>query len=237
MYIGQPSKVRSRRSSWTPTWSDRIATTSRCSEAEIISRKGGGFVPAVVVLVALLLTACSPDKTVDNSEPLPTQATGDACDFVSQHSADVSLGQSGVSSGGSKRYLAGSARNADGSKLNQARCKFSTKDGRELDVSVKPIGIPPYEEREIPATLKAGGADFVFPASEGQGFAAKGAQGQAAASAQLIRGDWYYLVVLTKQTDGRNPVDDVVAVLRQVVNQLGLPRSENLPRPSASPTS
>jgi hypothetical protein len=188
-----------------------------------------------VLVAAILLAGCTANKAVQNTEPLPTQATGDACDFVSKGSAETVLGGSGIATLGSKSDLQGS-RNADGSKLNLASCKLSVEGGKELSISVKPIGIPPYEEREIPAALKAGGADFVFPASEGQGVAKKGGQGQDAATAQLIRGDWYYFVDLTKPTEGRNPVDDCVAVLRQVVNQLGLPRSEHLPRPSASPS-
>ncbi|GAA1648918.1 hypothetical protein GCM10009744_45410 [Kribbella alba] len=200
-------------------------------------RRGSGFLPVLVVALAVALAGCTPDKAPQNTEPLPTQAIGDACGFVSQDSAEIALGETGLSPAGLKQDLAGTARNADGSKLNLAGCKFYAAGDKELDVSVKQIGIPPYEERAIPTALKDGGADFVFPASEGQGFAKKGEQGQPAATAQLIRGDWYYLVFLTKQTDGRNAVDDVVAVLRQVVDQLGLPRSENLPRPSASPTS
>lgn len=195
----------------------------------------GGFRSAVAVLAVVVLAGCTPDKTVENTEPLPTQAVGDACGFVSQQSAETALGASGLSGDGAKQDLAGSAKNPDGSKLNQAGCKFFAKDGNELNVSVKPIGIPPYEERAVPSLLKAGGTAFVFPTSEGQGVATSG--GDAAATARLIRGDWYYLVFLSKPTKNRNAVEDVVAILRQVVNQLGLPSVETLPRPTATPTS
>lgn len=180
--------------------------------------------------VLVLVAGCTPDKGEKSTEPLPTQAVGDACGFVSKESAETALGQSGLEGQGEKQDLAGSAKNPDGSKLNLAGCKFFAKDGNELNVSVKPIGIPPYEERAVPTLLKAGGAAFVFPESEGQGAVKTG--GDAAATAQFIRGDWYYLVVLSKPVEGRKPVDDVVAILRQVVNQLGLPSVETLPRPT-----
>jgi hypothetical protein len=180
-------------------------------------------------LAVVLLVGCTPDDVVESSEPLPTRAPADVCDFVSTESASIALGTKKFSVGGAKQDLRGSAKNPDGSKLNLAGCQFFRKDG-ELRISVELIGTPPYEERDVPTRLKAGGADFVFPAAEGQGVADAGGPGESAAVAQLIRGDWYYLVYLTKPTKGRNAVDDVVAILRQVVNQLGLPRSENLPR-------
>jgi hypothetical protein len=186
-------------------------------------------------LAVVLMAGCTSDKTVKNTEPLPTQAVGDACGFVSQRSAEIALGQSGLSGNGLKQDFPGTAKNPDGSKLNLAGCEFFAKDDHRLDVSVKLIGIPPYEERAVPSLLKAGGAEFVFPAADGQGVAVAGGPGEAAATAQLIRGDWYYLVELSKPTKGRNAVDDVVAILRQVVNQLGLPQSEHLPRPTPTP--
>jgi hypothetical protein len=203
----------------------------------INSMRHGVLRSAVAVLAVLVLAGCTPDKAVKNTESLPTQAAGEACGFVSQQSAEIALGQSGLSGNGLKQDFPGTAKNPDGSKLNLAGCEFFAKDDHRLDVSVKLIGIPPYEERAVPSLLEAGGAEFVFPAAEGKGVAVAGGPGEAAATAQLIRGDWYYLVYLSKPTKGRKAVDDVVAILRQVVNQLDLPSIETLPRPTPTPTS
>ena len=193
------------------------------------------FRSALAVAVAVVaLAGCTQDKA-KNTDPLPTQAVGDACGFVSKSSVEIALGQSGLEGQGLKQDLAGSAKNPDGSRLNLAGCKFFTKDGNELNVSVKPIGIPPYEERAVPTLLKAGSAAFVFPTSEGQGVAV-GPSSDQAAVARLIRGDWYYAVALSKPVSGRDAVADVVAILRQVVGQLGLPQVETLPRPTAGPS-
>jgi ABC-type amino acid transport substrate-binding protein len=190
---------------------------------------------AGMALAVVLLAACTPDDVVKDSGPLPTRGVGDVCGFVSKESASIALGTTKFSVGGAVQALPGAVKNPDGSKLNLAGCEFQRADGA-LNISVTLIGIPPYEEREIPNRLKAGDVDFVFPVAEGQGVAEAGGPGGQAAVAQLIRGDWYYLVILSKPTEGRNAVDDVVAILRQVVDELGLPRSENLPRPVATPT-
>jgi hypothetical protein len=191
----------------------------------------------VLVAAVMLLVSCSPDASKD-SAPLPTKAPGDlVCDFVSKESATVALGTSKFSVGGSVQNLIGSHKNADGSRLNLADCGFSTNARRTaLTVSVGQLGLSPVNDSEVVTALAAGKSTFTFPASEGAGYAQAGGQGENAAVAQLIRGDWRYFVGIEAKADNRDPVADAVALLRQVVNQLGLPRSEHLPRPAATPT-
>ncbi|NEA31520.1 hypothetical protein [Streptomyces sp. SID13031] len=129
-------------------------------------------------------------------------------------------------------------KNADGSKLNLAGCRFYTgAPGTALTITVSQLGSSPADYSRVVAALAAGKSTFVFPAAEGQGYGQAGEEGREAAVAQLIRGDWRYFVQITPRVEGRDAVADAVALLRQVVNQLGLPRSEHLPRPAAAPTS
>jgi hypothetical protein len=190
-----------------------------------------------LVAAALLLVSCSPDTSKD-SAPLPTKAPGDlVCDFVSKESAATALGTAKFSAGGSVENLVGSHRNADGSRLNLAGCDLGTNADRQaMTVAVSQLGSSPTDDSDVVAALAAGKSTFTFPAAEGAGYAQAGADGDDAAVAQLIRGDWRYLVAIGPKVEGRDSVADAVALVRQVVNQLGLPRSENLPRPAATPT-
>jgi hypothetical protein len=189
----------------------------------------------MLVGAALLVVSCTPDT---DSTPLPTKAPGDlVCDFVSKQSATTALGTTKFSVYGLTQDLSGVTRNKDGSKLNLAGCSFSTKAvGDALKISVEQLGSSPYDDSDVTAALAAGKSTFVFPSDEGAGYAQAGGQGEGAAVAQLIRGDWRYFVKIVPKVEGRDSVADAVALLRQVVNQLGLPRSEHLPRPAATPT-
>jgi hypothetical protein len=198
---------------------------------------------AMVALAAasVVLAGCSPDSSeAKQGDPLPTASvTGKlVCGFVSEESIATALGTKDFSLQGAKQDLHGSAKNKDGSKLNQAGCSAYTKDasGKALDVSVQQIGIVPRWDSTVPTRLAQGGLDFVFPKEEGEGFATTDAANGNAAISQLIVGDWHFFASIHPTVKGRNAVQDAVALTRQTVTQLGLPRTETLPRPSASPS-
>ncbi|NEA31523.1 hypothetical protein [Streptomyces sp. SID13031] len=192
----------------------------------------------VAAATVLLMAGCTSHNTGKDSGPLPTKAGDDlVCGFVSKDSGSIALGTTEFSVGGSVQNLVGSHKNADGSRLNLAGCSFSTDAEREaLTIAVSQLGASPANDSQVVAALAAGESTFVFPAAEGQGYGQAGEEGREAAVAQLIRGDWRYFVQITPRVEGRDAVADAVALLRQVVNQLGLPRSEHLPRPASTPT-
>jgi hypothetical protein len=196
----------------------------------------------VAVLGALVLAGCSPDSSdTKQGDPLPTASvTGKmVCGFVSEESIATALGTKDFSLQGAKQDLHGSAKNKDGSKLNLAGCSAYTKDapGKALDVSVGQIGVISRWDSTVPTRLAQGGLDFVFPKEEGEGFAtADGANGDAAIS-HLIVGDWHFFVSIHPTVKGRNAVQDAVALIRQTVTQLALPKSGKLPRPTPTPSS
>jgi hypothetical protein len=176
-----------------------------------------------VVAGSVLLTACRPADAKD-AEPMPTTVSGDlVCGFVSKDSAVTAVGTRDILVTGDKLDL-GDTRNPDGSRLNLAGCSVNTKDVKNaLAVDVLRLSELPSVDSQVTEVVASGKPSFVFPEVEGKGYAWADAEDSLAADAQLIRGDWRYRVVITNSSDGRNAVDDAVAILRQVVTQLGLP--------------
>ncbi|HEY0690828.1 MAG TPA: hypothetical protein VGD71_17535 [Kribbella sp.] len=195
-----------------------------------------------VVGASVMFAGCSPDSSdTKQGDPLPTASvTGKmVCGFVSEESIVTALGTRDFSLGGAKRDLRGSAKNEDGSKLNLAGCSAYTKDApsKALDVSVGQIGVIPRWDSIVPTRLAQGGLDFVFPKEEGEGFATVDESNGYAAISHLIVGDWHFFVSISPTVKGRNAVQDAVALTRQAVTQLDLPKSGKLPRPTPTPAS
>ncbi|WP_405055930.1 hypothetical protein OG474_24675 [Kribbella sp. NBC_01505] len=195
---------------------------------------------AGLLVSCLVLTGCQPDDS-KNTSPLPTASvTGKVvCGFASQESFVTALGTSDFSLNGSMPDLRGS-KNPDGSKLSQAGCSAFTKDAplEALKISVRLLNAADRWDAVVPSKLAAGGLDFVFPTDEGLGFATAGKNADDdAAQAHLIVGDWHYFVSIHPHVKGRDAVQDAVALIRQTVTQLNLPKTGKLPRPTATPSS
>ena len=193
-----------------------------------------------VAVSSTLLAGCSGDEVKDAS-PLPTASVSGemVCGFASQDSIVKALGTSDFSLNGSMPDLRGS-KNPDGSKLSQAGCSAFTKDSplEALKISVRLLNSADRWDGVVPSRLVAGGLDFVFPTGEGLGFATAGkSSDDDAAQAHLIVGDWHYFVSIHPRVEGRDAVQDTVALIRQTVTQLDLPRTGKLPRPTATPGS
>ncbi|GAA0608813.1 hypothetical protein GCM10009534_49420 [Kribbella sandramycini] len=193
-----------------------------------------------ITVAGMVLAGCTadPDKKV-GATPLPTESvTGKTvCGFVSEQSVVTAIGTSKFSIQGAKTDLRGNNRNQDGSKLNQAGCSVYTNDSplKALDISVTQIGGVARWDNLVPSKLAGGGVEFVFPAGEGMGFATSKNDLDEAATAHLIVGDWHYFVSIHPRVDGRDAIQDAVALIRQTVTQLGLPTTGKLPRPTATP--
>lgn len=186
-------------------------------------RKTSSRSASVLVAASVLLTAC---QSADSKKPDPLSATASgelACNFVSKDSAAIAVGTKDFEVSGDRQDRRGTT-NPDGSQLDLAGCTVNTKDVKEaLTVDVLLVDSLPSADSYISEVLTSGNPSFVFPQAEGRGFAWSDDEHQWAADAQLIRGDWRYRVVVKNSSEGRNAVDDAVAILRQVVNQLGLP--------------
>jgi hypothetical protein len=195
---------------------------------------------AVAAVFSTLLAGCKANSAdTPDGAPLPTASVSGkmVCGFVSEQSIATALGTTDFSLQGTKQDLRGSAKNEDGSKLNTAGCSAYTKEAplKALDVSVEQIGGVARWDNLVPSKLAEGGLDFVFPKEEGLGFATAGKPGEDAATSHLIVGDWHFFVSINPSVKGRNAVQDAVALIRQTVTQLGLPKIGKLPRPTATP--
>ncbi|TDC33065.1 hypothetical protein [Kribbella albertanoniae] len=188
--------------------------------------------------VLLVTAGCTDSSKGEDQRPLPTTAASGelACGFVSQESVAVALGTTDFTATGSK---VDAGTNPDGSSLAQAICDFyadTVKGDRALIVAVQPLGLAAKADAIVPRVLAAGGAQFVFPASDGEGFATSDQVVYSGAGvSHLIRGDWHYTVAIQKAVEGRNAVDDAVALTRQVVATLNLPKVGTKPRPTVTP--
>jgi hypothetical protein len=135
----------------------------------------------------------------------------------------TAVGTADIQVTGEKQDLS-DTRNPDGSQLDLAGCSVNTKDVENaLAVDVLRLSDLPSSDSRVMEVLASGKPSFVFPDVEGKGYAWADAEASLAADAQLIRGDWRYRVVIKNGSEGRNAVDDAVAILRQVVTQLALP--------------
>jgi hypothetical protein len=198
-------------------------------------------VAILTVALALLGTAaCSTSSKVEDSRPLPTTSVSGelACEFLSKESLSIALGTTDFRSSGTKVNL-NSGKNPDGSTLSQAACRaYTSKEpGREaVSVSVQPLGLSPRDDAIVANTLASGHSEYTFPAAEGMGFGASDETLHVGAgTCDLIVGDWHYGVTIKNSVAGRNAVDDAVALTRQVVATLGLPKVGTKPRPTAAP--
>ncbi|GAB3923568.1 hypothetical protein GCM10029976_013960 [Kribbella albertanoniae] len=196
-----------------------------------------GFAAASVALIGV--AACS--AMAEDRRPLPlptTSVSGDlACRFVSKESLSIALGTAEYDAQGDRRDA--HRKNPDGSTLAAATCEVSTastKGKRAISISVQPLGLIGEDDAQVAEVLASGRADYVFPAAEGMGFAASDATLHlGAGTCDLIVGDWHYGVTIHDAVEGRKAVDDAVALTRQVVATLNLPKVGTKPRPTASP--
>ncbi|WP_405058667.1 hypothetical protein OG474_38885 [Kribbella sp. NBC_01505] len=168
---------------------------------------------------------------------MPEDRGRPVCGFVSQESVSIALGTTDFTATGSKVDVGG---NPDGSSLAQAICDVysdAVKGDRALVVAVQPIGSAARADAIVPRILAARDARYVFPASGGQGFATSDQVVYSGAGvSHLLRGDWHYTVAIQKVASGRNAVDDAVAITRQLVATLNLPKLGKLPRPTVTPS-
>ncbi|WP_405058668.1 hypothetical protein OG474_38890 [Kribbella sp. NBC_01505] len=188
------------------------------------------------------MAGCSDSSKDADLRPLPTvAASGELlCGFVSKDSLAIVLGTTDLRGAGSKVGSPGSGQDPGEPSLQEAQCRISTVKASgvgDVTVVVEPLGVSPVDDAIVPSTLASGRSEYVFPDTEGMGYAASGktfATGDAVSN--LIVGDWTYGVMIDKSLKGRNAVDDVVALTRQVVATLNLPKVGKLPRPTATPT-
>lgn len=129
-------------------------------------------------------------------------------------------------------------RNADGGRMLSALCTVSgfPKGGgaeQTLIVGVDAIGVRPDLDKKAVNTRSAG---YVFPQSYGVGSAAlrDPSDRSQGADADLLRGNWHVSVGLMTSPKGRDPVQDAVAIARQVIAFLRLPTTHAKPYPSTS---
>ncbi|MFB6723025.1 hypothetical protein ACFCV3_22795 [Kribbella sp. NPDC056345] len=195
---------------------------------------------AAALAASSVAAGCSDSSKVDDRRPLPTNsAAGElVCRFVSKESLSIALGSADFNAEGDKRDA--HRKNPDGSTLAAATCEVTTGEAKgknAISVSVQPLGLIGEDDAQVAEVLASGRADFVFPAAEGMGF---GASEQTlhlgAGVCDLIVGDWHYGVTIQNAVAGRNAVDDAVALTRQVVATLRLPKVGTKPRPTVSPS-
>lgn len=199
------------------------------------------LVAGAVIVVLFGTAGCSDSPTHEDLRPLPTSsASGELdCHFLSHESLATMLGTKDFHAAGDvidHKGGAGARTNPDGSTLTEASCSART-DHEVLKVLVEPLGLISNHDAAIPEILASGRAEFTYPAAEGLGFAGSRKAGLVGDGvSELIVGDWRYSVVIVDSVEGRDAVQDAVAITRQIVATLGLPKVGTKPRPTAAPS-
>lgn len=158
------------------------------------------------------------------------------CGFVSRESVVTALGRSDFTVSGDR--VPSNKPNPDGTRFKSAHCAVSVPDGGEspaLEVLVEPIAIT---DLGIVQTAHFEAASFTYPASIGIGFVSRDGYTDAnnksypSGESGLIRGDWTITLGIQMSAQGRNAVDDTVALAQEVVDVLKIPLKPTKPYPT-----
>lgn len=160
------------------------------------------------------------------------------CGFVPKTSVETALGRSDFTVSGD--VTAARTKNADGTALAAASCSVSVpKGGQTPAFSIKVV---PFSEAAGAGILRTAKLpnDFVYPQAIGVGFASRDTYRDAAGKSHqscesgLVRGDWVITLGIEIPGEGRNVLDDTVALAQEVVDELDLPLKPTTPYPSVS---
>ena len=158
------------------------------------------------------------------------------CGFVPRTSIETALGRSDFTASGDVEPAKDS--NPDGTTLAGASCNVAVPKGGEspaFSVKVEPFSLA--TGAGILRTAKLPN-DFVYPATAGVGFASRDTYRDGAGKSHescesgLVRGDWVITLGIEIPGDGRNALDDTVALAGEIVDELKLPLQPTKPYPS-----
>jgi len=195
---------------------------------------------AGIAAVSAVVSACSSSSST-NTSPLPTAAPAGPflCGFLGKDSVDVAVaipkpfGQGGVI------YSQGTERNADGGRMLSAACTVTGFSGsgatQALIADVHAIGVRPDLDQQAVNVPKS--ASYTFPPSDGVGYVSVRYPNDRTkgAVADLLRGNWHLTVTIMTPAKGRDPVQDSIAIARQVIAYLHLPTTHRKPYPTTTP--
>lgn len=155
------------------------------------------------------------------------------CGFVPKKSVETALGRTDISASG--RLQKATSKNADGTTFAQAQCEVSTPGAKQPALTVR---VTPYTTDLAETAMRNATVPnfYHFPAYIGIGTVldALGSGTGSGKDAGLLRGDWFIAIGLIYPAKGRHALDDLVALVQEVIDQLKIPLKPTKPYPSPS---